>query len=765
MAAAYVYLEKDPSLWWEVKFELIRCAGYSFQGAVRMARRHAELALDKATTAGIETAVLAAAGNLAQLSVAAGDYQGADRSLRITDRAGYVGQHSKVALADTAAQLALARGQLDRAEHYMAVAANLDAAVISDQSLWHGLTRIRYAIRIGDPARGAAIGRELIPRVERAADGNLASRMRLLTAEALLLDQCHGEAAHLLRTASMQDLSPSTEVLAETARVHGRLVARTAPAVGARHFDRAARLFHALGNVTAANDVARNATDDLPDPGAHAATVWAEPALYDTDRPILLRVVRATGGSTAEAGLNGAAALLDQVAYPSVAGYELLQLLADTEATPVAAFVARANGRQQLLAWCGVSEPRARALTPEEALEIPLGEQHGRDFAVLAATPDSPAATITWLTIARLAAQARDLHRTRLHERERTALWPEHTAEIDLGLVVTSHAMQHVVRLVRRAASSPVTVLITGETGTGKELLARGLHDASPRKDKAFIPFNCAAVPKDLLDAQLFGHRKGAFTGAMEASPGVVRSAAGGTLFLDEVGEIPLEMQTKLLRFLELGEIHPLGEPRPMQVDVRVVAATNANLETLVAERRFREDLYYRLNVVRVQVPPLRERREEVPALVHYFLEKFGEEYQRPGLRIADETMEYLALYNWPGNVRELGNEMRRMVALAEAGAVLMPDHLSPKLAATRRTRPANEIQLTEHEMIVRIDQPIPAVLEHVERRMITRAIELAGGRMEHAASLLGLSRKGLYLKRQRFGMLTKAEEDENEDA
>jgi two-component system response regulator HupR/HoxA len=146
---------------------------------------------------------------------------------------------------------------------------------------------------------------------------------------------------------------------------------------------------------------------------------------------------------------------------------------------------------------------------------------------------------------------------------------------------------------------------------------------------------------------------------------------------------------------------------------------------------------------------------------VQYFLDKFGEDYQRPGLRVADETMEYLTLYHWPGNVRELGNEMRRMVALAEAGAVLMPDHLSPRLAATRRTRPANEIQLTENEMIVRIDQPIPAVLEHVERRMISRAIELARGRMEDAAAMLGLSRKGLYLKRQRFGMLTKAEEGE----
>jgi DNA-binding NtrC family response regulator len=320
-------------------------------------------------------------------------------------------------------------------------------------------------------------------------------------------------------------------------------------------------------------------------------------------------------------------------------------------------------------------------------------------------------------------------------------------------MVVSSEEMHDLIATTRRLAPSAITVLITGETGTGKELLARALHDASPRKDKPFIPFNCSAVARDMLDAQLFGYRRGAFTGAHDAFQGVIRAAAGGTLFLDEIGEITPEVQPKLLRFLESNEIHPLGEPKPIKVDVRVVAATNANLEQLVAEGRFREDLFYRLNVVRLEVPPLRQRREEIPLLVQHYLDKYGRDAQKPRLRVAQETMEYLILYRWPGNVRHLANEMRRLVALAEPGAVLMPEHLSPELAASRRTVPASERDLAPTEFVVRLDQPLPAAMEHVERAMIQHALKLAGHRLEEAAQMLGLSRKGLYLKRQRLGI------------
>jgi DNA-binding NtrC family response regulator len=313
--------------------------------------------------------------------------------------------------------------------------------------------------------------------------------------------------------------------------------------------------------------------------------------------------------------------------------------------------------------------------------------------------------------------------------------------------------MQSILATARRVASTNVPVLITGETGTGKEVLARTIHAYSPRAKRPFLPFNCTSTPRDMLDSQLFGHRRGSFTGALDNFQGIIRAATLGTLFLDEIGDMPLDVQPKLLRFLESGEVHPIGETQPVRVDVRVIAATNANLDALVTDGRFREDLFYRLNIVRLHIPALRERRVEIPALAHHYLQKHAQEYGKGDLRLAEETMEYLVLYRWPGNVRQLANEMRRMAALCEAGAVLMPEHLSPAIAASRRTVPASQRTLDPNEVVVRLDQPMAAATEHVERAMLQYALDKTGGRIEETAAMLGLSRKGLYLKRQRFGI------------
>ena len=354
------------------------------------------------------------------------------------------------------------------------------------------------------------------------------------------------------------------------------------------------------------------------------------------------------------------------------------------------------------------------------------------------------------MVVERLVRSALALADARQHEREEVSLPSMPTVDRDLGLV-SSERTQELLKVIRRVAASNVTVLLTGETGVGKELFARALHQASNRSDKIFLPFNCSTVPRDMFDSQLFGHKRGSFTGAHEDSAGVIRAAAGGTLFLDEIGEMGLDVQPKLLRFLESGEVQPLGDPKPRLVDVRVVAATNAKLDQLVAEGRFREDLFYRLNVIRIDIPPLRERREEIPALVEHFLEKFGREFEKPMLRVADETLEYLVLYRWPGNVRQLANEVRRMAALAEPGSVLMPAHLSNEIFASRKTIPVDQAPRGSNEVIARIDQPLSAAVEHVERAAIQRALSMTDGHMDEAARMLGLSRKGLYLKRQRL--------------
>jgi DNA-binding NtrC family response regulator len=212
-------------------------------------------------------------------------------------------------------------------------------------------------------------------------------------------------------------------------------------------------------------------------------------------------------------------------------------------------------------------------------------------------------------------------------------------------------------------------------------------------------------------------------------------------------------VQPKLLRFLESSEVHPIGELHPSRVDVRLIAATNADLNTLVSQGRFREDLFYRLNIVRLHIPPLRERRVEIPVLANHYLRKHAVEYGKGDLRLSEETMEFLVLYRWPGNVRQLANEMRRLAALAETGAVLMPEHLSADIAASRRTIPASERTLEPTEVVVRLDQPMAAAVQHVEVALILHALRQTGGNMEETAALLGLSRKGLYLKRQRYAI------------
>jgi hydrogenase-4 transcriptional activator len=332
-------------------------------------------------------------------------------------------------------------------------------------------------------------------------------------------------------------------------------------------------------------------------------------------------------------------------------------------------------------------------------------------------------------------------------------------ASLTPGFIHSSPAMTSLVEEVHKIRSSDVTVLITGESGTGKELVARAIHSLSSRRDKVFVPFNCTAVPKELSDAYLFGYRRGSFTGAVSDSPGVIRTAAGGTLFLDEIGDLPLDVQPKLLRFLQEGEIQPLGEQRPAKVDVRVIAATNTDLESMVADGRFREDLYYRLNVIRLRVPPLRERRPEIPIIANHYVKHFGEKFGRDGIRISPEAMDLLMVYDWPGNVRQLLNEIQRIAARSEEGTVITPDHLSPELQRTSSTLAAQGAAgvFSSSAFSVPDDLTIPEAVEELERRMIADALRKHGGNISRAARTLGITRRGLQLKLGRYAINARA--------
>ncbi len=242
------------------------------------------------------------------------------------------------------------------------------------------------------------------------------------------------------------------------------------------------------------------------------------------------------------------------------------------------------------------------------------------------------------------------------------------------GLIGASVGMRTLARMVRLVAPRSATVLIEGETGTGKEVVARAIHRLSPRVQKPFVTLNCAAIPEALLEAELFGHTRGAFTGAVQSRTGRIEAAHGGTLFLDEIGEMPLTLQAKMLRFLENGELQRVGDNETIRVDVRVVGATHRDLERMSGERSFRLDLYHRLAVFPVTIPPLRERKEDIPLLVAYFLDKLGEEM--PQKRLRPEAMDGLLSYEWPGNVRELGHVLERAAILAEERPEIGPEEI-----------------------------------------------------------------------------------------
>jgi two-component system, NtrC family, response regulator AtoC len=319
------------------------------------------------------------------------------------------------------------------------------------------------------------------------------------------------------------------------------------------------------------------------------------------------------------------------------------------------------------------------------------------------------------------------------------------------GLVGTSAPMQSVFAVIDKVADTPSTVLISGESGTGKELVARALHDNSGRAKGPLIKVNCAAIPDTLIESELFGFEKGAFTGAVHSKPGRFELADKGTLFLDEIGEIPVEMQVKLLRALQENEFERVGGIRTLKVDVRVVAATNRDLLKDTEQGRFREDLYYRLNVVPLQLPPLRDRREDIPALVAHVLTKFRMRLNKIAEGVTGEAMEGLQSYAWPGNIRELENVLERTVLFAEKPTIGIDD--LPE--AIRDSRGSVDLSRSEgdEQSETSLKDAVRAETERVERSLIAQALSDTNGNVTHAAKKLKISRKSLQNKMKEFGL------------
>ncbi|HTR55182.1 MAG TPA: sigma-54 dependent transcriptional regulator [Kofleriaceae bacterium] len=309
-------------------------------------------------------------------------------------------------------------------------------------------------------------------------------------------------------------------------------------------------------------------------------------------------------------------------------------------------------------------------------------------------------------------------------------------------LVGASPAMQQVYTLIDQVSSTDATVLITGESGTGKEVVARSIHNHSRRKDGPFVAINCAAVPEALLESELFGHAKGAFTDAKQSRQGLFQQAAGGTLFLDEIGEMALALQPKLLRAIQERKVRPVGAETEITTDVRLIAATNRDLEDMVEDKRFREDLYYRINVIHIPLPPLRARGGDVLLLANHLLRQYAVVFDKKVMSLSQAAAEKLVTYDWPGNVRELGNCLERAVALAHFEEIQVED-LPDKVRQQKSPRPS----------LSGNDVPELLTLEEVERRHVLRVLEACHGNRTDAAKVLGLDRKTLYRKLLRWGV------------
>jgi len=357
-------------------------------------------------------------------------------------------------------------------------------------------------------------------------------------------------------------------------------------------------------------------------------------------------------------------------------------------------------------------------------------------------------------TIVRKALKTRDLA-----AREASPPSMHLSTEARYGIIGSSAGITELHSVLNRVVDTPSTVLITGEGGTGKELVARALHENSSRRQRPFIRVNCAAIPKELMESELFGYEGGVGSGAVASKPGRFELATGGTLFLDEIASVPVELQVKLLRALQEGEFERVGGVNTHRVDVRLVAATNSDLKRAIAEGSFREDLYYRLNVVPIRLPPLRERAEDIPALIQHFLDRFNARLRKQVQGVAPDAQALLTEYVWPGNIRELENVMERAVLFCD-GERLEREDLPIEIRESDPTQAAERAALDD-ELVGEdgLKEKVRAAMSRLEKRLIVKALDQTRGNVTHAARLLKISRKGLQLKMKELGLRDERQE------
>ncbi len=703
-------------------------------------------------------------------------------------------------ILDSLGELLMLRGELDEAKDYLERAV---ALAKQNANRWYACQPLRTLARcyfaMEDSAKARTKGEEALVLALSINDRQAIFESRLILAEACLqqgeIEECVSQLDQV--TAETSESATDLGFAGESQRLLGMLaMAQSDSSSAAQHFGssvsifdmlgdryRAARAHAELGRAYSSGQPSRamehlsRAVNAFRELGARLDQKRAEAALANLDRslperseeqsalPQLLTLRLAEAVTSRELLLRELAAIMRQetnaksVVITELGEHNRRRVVIAHGCTP-AESMKLAEQLDQLLD----EDAQAAYAKRNDAALLQLRSSHAPP-ATLYISPRSRATLPGGLSLEplmRVAELGMDVCALRSGSQKGSRVQqPAELTGTSLmpGFIHSSPAMTKLVEEVHKIRSSDVTVLVTGESGTGKELVARAIHALSSRRSKVFVPFNCTAVPKELSEGYLFGYRRGAFTGAVTDSAGVIRTAAGGTLFLDEIGDLPLDLQPKLLRFLQEGEIQPLGEQRPLKVDVRIIAATNTDLEEMVAQGKFREDLYYRLNVIRLRVPPLRERRSEIPTIVNYYINHYSAKFGRRDIQITPPAVDLLMVSDWPGNVRQLCNEVQRVVARADDSTIITPDHLSPELkrmgAPATPSSPASTLASMPSGSLQNIT--LADALADVERRMIADALRKHNGNISRAARELGLTRRGLYLKLERYQLSASA--------
>ena len=717
-------------------------------GDLRRAEAALHRALDVRSPIQFHETTGAVFDSLAQIHLMRGDYDAAgDFVARADDAYGAYGRQTshwyKWSFRVLGARVALRQGAFDqaiaRADEVTAAGAPrfdaLPAMLVSAEALTAAGRLDEAAARLAEAADA------LDPRVSPATWGEYLRLRGALRAR----QGAQGDAYHdFAQSVTVLDLLGERYEAALSNLALGRLIAETgARSAAEARLDRASAVFRQLGadRDLAEVEAARGLLTDVG-----TGENITSPA--DADEAIVRRIV-------------------DAAALPDLLGLETAAALVEAASGDAAVVFVKVAGDVRVVASARCDQTSAAELARAAAMSSaasrqgdrmlvePLGlDLDGHRFAVVvSARPITPFMTRRLRMIATVARQGFALCAALKPSEGPGAAIDRSLEPLLAGFLCASAAMTKVVEQIQRLQGNELTVLITGESGTGKELVARAIHTGSHRSAATFLPYNCTTTGRDLADSQLFGHRRGSFTGAVSDQPGLVRTAAGGTLFLDEIGDLAIDVQPKLLRFLEQSEIMPVGETRPQRVDVRVIAATNADLEQRVAEGKFREDLYYRLSVIRIHVPPLRERREEIPLLSMLFVREACERLGKPDSQLSSQVLEVFSQYWWPGNVRQLKNEIQRAVAMSAPGESIEPSHLSPEISTSRLPTTASGARRSTPATT-----DMATAVAEVERTMIQTALDTSRGNISEAARALGLTRRGLYLKLRRLGFDGKPE-------